>query len=134
MTYLLDTNTCIYIIKKRLASVLKRIRATPPQDVAISTITIAELEYGVSRSKFPEQNRAALTEFLVPFTILEFDYTAATFYGIIRSRLDKMGKPIGSMDLLLASQARSRNLTVVTNNESEFKRVEGLEIENWVQK
>jgi tRNA(fMet)-specific endonuclease VapC len=69
----------------------------------------------------------------MPFTILEFDHTAATFYGIIRSHLDNMGKPIGSMDMLLAAQARSRNLTLVTNNESEFKRVDGLEIENWVQ-
>jgi tRNA(fMet)-specific endonuclease VapC len=133
MTYLLDTNTCIYIINRKPPSVVKRIRAKEPEEVAISTVTIAELEYGVARSKFPERNRAALLEFLMPFTILEFDHTAATFYGIIRSHLDNMGKPIGSMDMLLAAQARSRNLTLVTNNESEFKRVDGLEIENWVQ-
>ncbi|MGA2640527.1 MAG: type II toxin-antitoxin system VapC family toxin [Spirochaetia bacterium] len=133
MTYLLDTNTCIYIINKKPPSVVKRIRARRPEDIAISTITIAELEYGVARSKFPERNRAALMEFLLPFSILEFDQIAATFYGIIRSGLDKMGNPIGSMDMLLAAQARSRNLTMVTNNESEFKRVEGLEIENWAR-
>jgi tRNA(fMet)-specific endonuclease VapC len=134
VTYLLDTNTCISIINKKPSSVLKRIRAKKPEDVAISTITIAELEYGVARSKFPERNRAALMEFLLPFTILEFDHTAAMFYGIIRSYLDRMGKPIGSMDMLLAAQARSRNLTMVTNTENEFRRVDGLAIENWVQK
>ena len=134
MTYLLDTNTCIYIINKKPAPVIKRIRTKQPEEVAISTITIAELEYGVAGSKFPDRNRAALMEFLLPFTILEFDQTAALFYGIIRSHLDSLGKPIGSMDMLLAAQAQSRNLTMVTNNESEFKRVEGLLIENWVQR
>jgi tRNA(fMet)-specific endonuclease VapC len=132
MTYLLDTNSCISIINKKPPSVLKRIRTRQPEEVAISTITIAELEYGVARSRFPERNRAALMEFLLPFTILEFDYTAATSFGIIRSHLDKMGKPIGFLDMLLAAQARSRNLTMVTNNEREFKRVEGLKTENWV--
>jgi tRNA(fMet)-specific endonuclease VapC len=77
MTYLLDTNTCISIINKKPPSVLKRIRTRQPEEVAISTITIAELEYGVARSRFPERNRAALMEFLLPFTILEFDHTAA---------------------------------------------------------
>jgi tRNA(fMet)-specific endonuclease VapC len=73
-----------------------------------------------------------LIEFLLPFTIFDFDQTAALFYGIIRSHLDSLGKPIGSMDMLLAAQARSRNLVMVTNNEREFRRVDGLLIENWV--
>jgi tRNA(fMet)-specific endonuclease VapC len=132
MNYLLDTNTCIYIINKKPPSAIKRIRTKRPEEVAISTITIAELEYGVARSKFPERNRVALLEFLLPFTILEFDQSAATYYGIIRSSLDSLGKPIGSMDMLLAAQARSCNLILVTNNEKEFQRVEGLHTENWV--
>jgi len=134
MNYLLDTNTCIYIINKKPPSAIKRIRTKRPEEVAISTITIAELEYGVARSKFPERNRVALMEFLLPFTILEFDQSAATYYGIIRSSLDSLGKPIGAMDTLLAAQARSRDLILVTNNEKEFRRVEGLHIENWVEK
>ena len=75
-----------------------------------------------------------MMEFLLPFTILEFDQSAATYYGIIISSLDSLGKPIGAMDALLAAQARSRNLILVTNNEKEFRRVEGLHIENWVEK
>ena len=134
MNYLLDTNTCIYIINKKPPSAVKRIRTKRPEEVAVSTITIAELEYGVARSKFPERNRVALMEFLLPFTILEFDQNAATYYGIIRSSLDSLGKPIGAMDTLLAAQARSRDLILVTNNEKEFRRVEGLHIENWVEK
>ena len=132
MNYLLDTNTCIYIINKKPPSAIKRIRTKRPEEVAISTITIAELEYGVARSQFPDRNRVALLEFLLPFTILEFDQSAATYYGIIRSSLDSLGKPIGSMDMLLAAQARSCNLILVTNNEKEFQRVEGLHTENWV--
>ena len=96
-----------------------------------SSITVAELEYGVARSKFPERNRVALTEFLVPFTILDFDQAAASCYGIIRASLEKRGKPIGPMDLLLSAQACVENLILVTNNLREFQRVEGLHAENW---
>ena len=132
MNYLLDTNTCIYIINKKPASVMKRIQSKRPDQVAIASITVAELEYGVARSKFPERNRAALTEFLVPFTILDFDPAAASHYGVIRASLEKRGKPIGPIDLLLAAQACAQNLILVTNNLKEFQRVEGLRAENWV--
>jgi len=132
MNYLLDTNTCIYIINKKPPSVIKRIQSKRPEQVAISSITVAELEYGVARSRFPERNRAALTEFIVPFTIVDFDPAAAGHYGVIRASLEKRGKPIGPMDLLLAAQARSQNLILVTNNLKEFQRVEGLRAENWV--
>ncbi len=132
MNYLLDTNTCIYIINRKPASVVKKIRSKQPEQVAISSITVAELEYGVARSRFPERNRAALTEFLVPFTILDFDQAAASLYGVIRASLEQLGKPIGPMDLLLAAQARALQLVLVTNNLKEFQRVEGLHLENWV--
>ena len=132
MNYLLDTNTCIYIINKKPASALKHIQSKRPDQVAISTITQAELEYGLARSRFPERNRIALLQFLFPFQILDFDQLAAVQYGTIRSYLESKGKPIGSMDLLIAAQARSRDLILVTNNEKEFKRVEGLKVENWV--
>jgi tRNA(fMet)-specific endonuclease VapC len=133
MNYLLDTNICIYIIKKKPPAVLKQVESKQPGQIAISTITLAELEYGIARSHYPDRNRVALLEFLLPFTILDFDQAASAQYGHIRSLLESKGRPIGPMDLLLAAQARSHGLVLVTNNEKEFKRVEGLRIENWAK-
>jgi len=132
--YLLDTNTCIYVINKKPPSAVNRIRSKQPDEVSLSTITIAELEYGVYRSKHVDQNRIALLEFLVPFAILDFDHSAAELYGSIRAALEGKGTPIGPMDLLLAAHAMSQQLILVTNNEREFRRVIGLQIENWIRK
>ena len=132
MNYLLDTNICIYTINKKPTSVVSKIRSKRPEEIAISTITIAELEYGVTKSLHPNQNRAALLEFLIPFMILDFDQIASLHYGQIRMSLESKGMPIGPMDLLLAAQAKSRNLILVTNNEKEFQRIDYLRIENWV--
>jgi tRNA(fMet)-specific endonuclease VapC len=132
MRYLLDTNTCIYIINKKPSSVVERIQTKQPEEIAISTITQAELEYGVARSRYPDRNRIALLEFLFPFFLLDFDQMAASHYGLIRSFLESKGKTIGPMDMLLAAQAKSMDLILVTNNEREFRRVEGLKTENWV--
>ena len=132
MNYLLDTNVCIYVINKRSASVIRRIQTKDPEQIAISTITQAELEYWIARSKHPERNRVALLEFLFPFLLLDFDQIATVQYGLIRASLEARGRPIGAMDMLLAAQARSRDLVLVTNNEKEFRRVEQLEIENWI--
>ncbi len=134
MKYLLDTNTCIYIINKKPPSAVNHIRSKLPDEVSVSTITIAELEYGVYRSKHTDQNRIALLEFLVPFVILDFDHSAAAVYGSIRATLERKGTPIGPMDLLIAAQAMSQQLILVTNNEREFRRVAGLQIENWLRK
>ena len=131
MKYLLDTNTCIYVINKKSQAIVERIRKKKPEDVAVSSITLAELEYGVSRSQYPDRNRVALLQFLFPFMIVDFDQMAAQEYGTIRTKLESVGKPIGPMDMLIAAQAKALNLIVVTNNEKEFKRVEGLRIENW---
>ena len=131
MKYLLDTNTCIYIINRKPPSAVDRIRSKQPEDIAVSTVTIAELEYGVYRSQKIDQNRIALLEFLVPLTILDFDQGAAAVYGSIRSSLEARGTPIGPMDLLIAAQAMSHGLILVTHNEKEFSRVDGLGIENW---
>jgi len=133
MNYLLDTNICIYIINKKPASVIKRIQTKQPEQIAISTITQAELEYGIARSRNVDQNRIALLEFLFPFLLIDFDQMAAVQYGLIRASLESRGKPIGSMDMLLAAQAVSRDLILVTNNEKEFHRIEGLKLENWVK-
>jgi tRNA(fMet)-specific endonuclease VapC len=132
MKYLLDTNICIYIINRKDPALLRKLQAHRAEHLCISTITIAELEHGVAKSKRPDQNRVALVAFLVPFTILDFDQAAAAEYGGIRAALESQGQPIGPMDLLLAAQARSRQLVLVSNNEAEFKRVESLEVENWV--
>jgi tRNA(fMet)-specific endonuclease VapC len=130
--YLLDTNICIYIINRKPSSTVDHIRSKQPDEVLISTITITELEYGVYRSKHVDQNRIALLEFLVPLAILDFDQSAAAVYGSIRASLERKGTPIGPMDLLLAAQAMSQQLILVTNNEREFRRVVGLQIENWM--
>jgi tRNA(fMet)-specific endonuclease VapC len=133
MNYLLDTNICIYMIRKAPSAVLMHIQSKQPGDIAISTITLAELEYGIARSKYPDRNRVALMEFVLPFAICDFDQKASAEYGPIRSLLEAKGRPIGPMDLLLAAQAKSRGLIFVTNNEREFKRVEGLRVENWAK-
>ena len=134
MKYLLDTNTCIYIINKKPPSAVNHIRSKHPDEIAISAVTIAELEYGVYRSRHTDQNRIALLEFLVPFVILDFDQSAAAVYGLVRAALESRGTPIGPMDLLLAAHAMSKKLVLVTNNEREFRRVGGLQIENWIRK
>ena len=132
MKVLLDTNMCIYIIKRQPPAVLERFTGFAVGDVGISVITLAELEYGVSKSRDAKRNRYALKQFIAPLEVVRFEQGAAVIYGIIRAQLEQEGQPIGSMDLLIAAHARSLNVRLVTNNESEFKRVPGLRIENWV--
>ncbi len=132
MPYLLDTNMCIYIIKKKPLSVLNKLDTIPLGEIGISTITVAELEYGVRKSTNHEKNISALHLFLTPFEIFDFDYDATIEYGIIRANLELKGTPIGPMDTLIAAHAKGLNCILVTNNEKEFNRVEGLKIENWV--
>jgi len=131
MNYLLDTNICIYIIKQKPIGVLKRFETISPLDIGISMITVAELEYGVQKSLFPQQNQDALNKFLSPLMLYDFDFNASQVYGSIRSNLEKKGITIGSLDMLIAAHVLSLNCTLVTNNEKEFNRVENLIIENW---
>ncbi len=131
MHYMLDTNICIFLIRKKSISVLQELLKHDPADLYISTITVAELEYGCDCSADPARNRLALTEFLSPFTLLPFDTAAARAYGTVRVRLNKAGTPIGSMDLMIAAHALSKQQTIVTNNTREFKRVDGLTIVDW---
>lgn len=128
----LGSSICIYIINKKPSSLVSKIGSKRPEEIAISTVTIAELEYGIEKSFRPYRNRAALLEFLIHFMILDFDQIAYLYYGKIRSSLESKVMPLGPMDLLLAAQARSRNLVLVTNNEKEFRRIADLRIENWV--
>jgi tRNA(fMet)-specific endonuclease VapC len=132
MKYMLDTNICIYLIKKKPRHVIDNLSKITIAEICISSITLSELEYGVEKSQRKEQNKMALVEFLAPVEILAFDETAARHCGRIRAELESRGQPIGSFDLLIAAHAISLDLILVTNNESEFKRVSGLKIENWV--
>jgi tRNA(fMet)-specific endonuclease VapC len=131
MNYMLDTNICIYTMKKKPPEVFEKLRKLSPDSVGISAITEAELRFGMSNSSKPEHNHRTLDEFLGPFQIVPFDSAAAAHYGEIRSNLRRSGTPIGNMDLLIASHARSLSLTLVTNNTKEFEKVPGLKLENW---
>jgi tRNA(fMet)-specific endonuclease VapC len=132
MRFLLDTNICIYVIKQKPSSVKQRLQAIDPSDVGISIVTLAELEYGAAKSQNPERNQQILTTFCAPFEIVGLSEEDARILGNIRADLERRGQPIGSYDLLIAAQALSRSLTLVTNNVREFQRIEGLIIENWV--
>ena len=132
MHYLLDTNICIYIIRHHPPQVIDRLKACGIGDVALSSITLAELEYGAAKSSRPEQNREALLAFAAPLEILPFDDQAALHYGDLRTGLERSGQSIDAMDMLIAAHARSIPLTLVTNNAREFARVPHLLVENWV--
>ena len=132
MKFMLDTNTIAYARNRRPENVFKRFINCPPEDMCISAITMAELEFGICRSAKPERNRSALTAFLTDILVLPFDADAAREYGDIRAELAARGTPIGFNDLLIAAHARALGLILVTNNTREFARVAGLKVENWV--
>lgn len=132
MKFLLDTNICIYIIKQKPLEVLHKFNTYQVGDIGISSITVAELEFGVQKSQYPAKNQQALTQFLLPLEIVNFDHAAATIYGDIRARLEKQGTAIGSLDTLIAAHALSLQVILITNNIKEFSRVPNLKSENWV--
>ena len=132
MKYMLDTNMIAYIRNQRPETVMQHFAKYRPEDLCISVITLAELEYGVFRSSKPDQNRQALMMLLGRITVIPFDSFAARECGRIRNDLSKKGELIGANDLLIAAHALSLGVTLITNNTREFERVEGLAIENWV--
>jgi tRNA(fMet)-specific endonuclease VapC len=134
MKYLLDTDICIYIIKKKPEQVLRKLTKLASTEIAISTVTLSELIYGAEKSQHRQKNIEALSGFLVPIDVLPWDESAAQSTGEVRAQLEKSGKVNGPYDLQIAGQAISLNLILVTNNEKEFSRVKGLRIENWVNK
>ena len=133
MRYLLDTNICIYLIKKRPAEVLDRFRQHSPKDVAISTITLFELQYGIEKSQYRQRSEDALTKFLQPLDLIDLDRSSAIEAANIRAQLARNGMPIGPYDLLIAGLARSMDMTLVTNDTREFERIADLRLENWVE-
>lgn len=132
MRVLLDTNICIYMIKNKPPEVRKHFEQFMPGDIAISSLTVAELQYGVEKSAAREKNTLALEAFLLPLEIAPFDAESALAYGKIRAGLEKQGKPIGGMDMLIAAQAIAQDYTLITHNLKEFQWVSGLRCEMWV--
>ena len=133
MNYLIDTNICIYIMNNRPPEVIQKFKSKDAGQIGISSITVSELYYGVSKSKYQKKNLIRLKEFLTPFEILAYDESASKLYGKIRAQLEKSGDVIGPLDLLIAAHALSLNLVLITNNEKEFNRVKALNVENWVK-
>jgi tRNA(fMet)-specific endonuclease VapC len=131
MRFLLDTNICIYLIKKKPPQVLQKFSVYSVGEIGISAISVAELQFGVQKSRYPTKNQRALEQFLIPLTIADFDHPAATTYGLIRTLLEGQGTPIGPLDRLIAAHALSLNVTLVTNNVREFSRVPNLKLINW---
>ena len=133
MNFLLDTDICIYLINKRPPSVISRFKQYRPGDIGISVITVSELEYGIAKSVRQEENQQRLEAFLAPFDLLPYTAEAVRTYGTLRADLEQREKVIGPLDMLIAAQALTEELILVSNNEREFSRVPGLRIENWAE-
>lgn len=133
MTYMLDTNICIYVVKKKPENLLRRFREEMERGIYISSITLAELECGMKHSSDPVKNEQALLRFLAPLSVLPFGAAAASEYGEIRAYLQSRGTPIGPLDMLIAAHARVEGMTLVTNNMREFERIPELDLENWAE-
>jgi len=131
---MLDTNICIYIIKKKTEKVLNKLKQNRKKGLYISTITLAELEFGNANanSLYKERNQLALLEFLSIMSIKQFDENAAKEYGIVKKGLKDKNHLIGPFDMLIGAHAKSLDMTLVTNNVREFNRIQELDVENWV--
>lgn len=131
LKYLLDTNTCIYAMTKR-SDKIRRGLTDHDGYMAISSVTLMELIYGAEKSQQVARNLAAIEDFAARLELLAFDAKAAAHSGQIRAELERLGKPIGSYDIMIAGHARAEGLVLVSNNLREFKRVSGLRSENWL--
>ena len=130
MRFLLDTDTCIYALKQH-RKVLQELLSTSREDVAVSVVTEAELRTGAAKSSSPMKTLRLVETFLRPLTILDFTSQDTVAYAQVQARLERAGTPIGPLDTIIAAQAVARGLTLVSNNEREFRRVSGLRVENW---
>lgn len=131
MRYLLDTNICIYIAKAKPPAVLRRFERLEPGDVGMSVVTLFELTYGAYKSDHPEKTIETIRLLTRQIPVIPLDSSAADYYGKLRTGVERAGRPIGAYDLLIAAQALSLNIILVTNNIREFGRVAGLRTENW---
>lgn len=132
MKYMLDTNICIGLIRQKPQKLIRRLTRCEPGEVGVSSITIAELAFGANKSNRVEQNLTALEQFLLPIEIADFDQQASAAYGAIRAYLEREGKIIGSMDMLIGAHALSLGVTLITNNVDEFQRIPKLKVEDWM--
>jgi len=132
MRYMLDTNICIALIKRKPPKALRRFDRLSAGDIGISTITLAELRNGTARSQHVEKNRQALEEFLLPLEVADFDESAASAYGTVRADLESGGRPIGPLDTQIGAHAMSLDTVLVTDNTTEFRRIKGLKVESWL--
>ena len=130
--YLLDTNICIYLIKKRPPEVLQRFQQIQIQQLYIPTITVFELYFGIEKNNSHSRNLKALEQFIAPLTVVDFSLQAAKKAAQIRATLQKQGLSIGAYDIQIAAVALAENMILLTNNTREFERVDGLLLENWV--
>lgn len=131
LKYMLDTNICIYVIKRRPLEAMQAFNLHVGQ-LCISSITLAELLHGASKSAKSEHNLRVVEDFVSRLDVLDYGDKAASHYGDVRADLERKGTPIGVNDLHIAGHARSEALIIVTNNEKEFVRVDGLRVENWI--
>ncbi|MBM3296239.1 MAG: type II toxin-antitoxin system VapC family toxin [Candidatus Aminicenantes bacterium] len=132
MRYMLDTDSCLALIKQKPGSILRRLKSLCPGEAGISAITLAELHFGVEKSAHREKNRLALTEFLLPLEVADFDDAAAKNYGHVRAALEISGTPIGPLDTQIGAHALSLKATLVTHNLREFRRIPRLVCEDWL--
>lgn len=132
LTHLLDTDICIEALRRRSEPLLRRLRLHSPENVGVSAVTEAELQFGAQNSGAPERNAAAVDAFLLPFVIVAFAREHVQAYAALRVTLERAGSRIGNLDMLIAAQAVALGATVVTNNLREFRRVPGLRVENWL--
>ncbi|MDP2806208.1 MAG: type II toxin-antitoxin system VapC family toxin [Gallionellaceae bacterium] len=133
MKLMLDTNTCIALIKRKPLHALQKFTEYQVGDIGVSSVTLAELRYGVAKSQHHAKNQAALDEFMLPLEVAAFDEQATLAYGVLRAALEKKGTPIGPLDTMIAAHALSLDVTLVTNNTREFKRVPKLTVVDWIK-
>lgn len=133
MRLMLDTNTCIALIKRKPVNALQKFNKYQVGDIGISAVTLAELRYGVSKSQHQAKNQTALDEFILPLEVAAFDEQATVAYGVLRAALEKQGTPIGPLDTMIAAHALSLSVTLVTNNTREFNRVPKLTVIDWIK-
>ncbi len=130
---MLDTNICIELLRGGAAQVASRMQEHEIDEIAISSITLAELQYGVAKSTRPAHHETLLVAFCAPLAILPFNGRAGHTYGRVRTKLERAGTPIGPLDTPIAAHALAQNVTLVTKNKREFSRVVGLPVENWTR-
>ena len=131
--FLLDTNICIYAVKGTYHSIADKLLQLHPDKIKISAVTIMELEYGITKSKWGDKNRMAMQTFLASFDTIPFTEEDALLCGKLRAELAASGAPIGAYDIMIAAQALVRGLTVVTHNTREFQRIPNLRLADWAE-